>query len=58
VEEASFLPAVQRVVGGVQIDDDLALAVFERSYAKLQEQTFHFGRLGVEFVVTALAVTG
>jgi hypothetical protein len=53
VEERALLPAVERIVRGVEVEDDLALAAAQRAHTKLEQECFPPRGLRRDLVITA-----
>src|ERR1700752_1439520 len=56
VRETSFLMTVQRVVGGIQIDDDLQAILGQAAHAHPQKAVFDCFMVGADFMATSIFI--
>src|SRR6201987_2297435 len=56
VKETSFLMTVQRVVGGIQIDDDLQAILGQAAHAHPQKAVFDCFVVGADFMTTGIFI--
>jgi hypothetical protein len=52
MEELAFLIAMQRVVGGIEVEDDLLRSLPMGLQEKIHEQVFDRGRVVADLVIT------